>query len=124
MEDDEIIFELSFQSEAQQSQVTQIADEKSGGFGEDACRCTLTIDTSDTRFWKATMSDGYYNCNNTQAGNICDGDNDWDADNLTVETSEHNDWEIPPNFDDEDYYDETNRWCTSANVEGEEITGL
>jgi len=31
--------------------------------GEDAFRCALAINPTDKRFWKATVTDGFYVCN-------------------------------------------------------------
>lgn len=116
--------------------------------GEDAFRCALTINSTDNRFWKATLSDGYYMCDGAAqydstnygnelgeyadaatADNICQeltpsGNTYAGATDMTAESATFNNWEIPPNFDDDDDRStETaleNRWCTSPNVEPED----
>ena len=62
--DDEIIFEVAFQS------LSDPAVQTTGGFGEDTARCTVAIDASDNRFWKGVLSDGYYECNGVPATGV------------------------------------------------------
>ena len=64
-EDDEIIFEVAFQTSSAVEDHGLLkfnADNVGERMGEDAFRCALTINSTDNRFWKATLSDGYYMC--------------------------------------------------------------
>lgn len=56
---DQVQFELSFRPESEPAATTALA------IGEDFVRCSLTIDSSDSRFWQASIVDGYYTCSNT-----------------------------------------------------------
>jgi hypothetical protein len=72
-EDDEIIFEVAFQTQSAVEDYNlltfnqELLDEGVERMGEDAFRCALSINSTDKRFWKATLSDGYYVCNGLAA---------------------------------------------------------
>ena len=101
--DDQIIFELAFYSKNQAGNIATTGI----SFGEDFCRCTLSINTSDNRFWTSTLEDGYYQCTGNTAGtsvpNICDWKfpNDYNSDTSgQIEVTEDNDWAIPTGWED------------------------
>jgi hypothetical protein len=85
----------------------------------------MSINTSDNRFWTATLDDGYYQCNAaaTTTPNICEAlDNTYNTNTATVEITTDNDWSIPVGWEDS-ATDNTNYltkelWCDPANTTG------
>ena len=65
--EDSVLMEISFRPESIRPPTSVTA------IGEDFMRCTLTMDTSDSRFWQATIVDGYYTCSDTTTDptNVC-----------------------------------------------------
>ena len=75
----------------------------------------MTIDSSDSRFWQASIVDGYYICSNTsEATDYC-----LNADETYYQEYQEasSDWVTP--FSDDDWSDP---WCTSANIVGDPVS--
>ena len=77
-------------------------------------RCSLTVDSSDARFWQATITDGYYTCNNdADPSNLCKDS----GDEYYQETQEaSSDWSVPQADDNP-----ADPWCTTDAVVGEAV---
>lgn len=58
-------FELSFVPRTKWDNVDD--SDYASGLGEDAGRCDLSINSSDSQFWDVTLTDIYYKCNGTPA---------------------------------------------------------
>ena len=120
---DKILFEVSFYAGTDaQAATRQSAD--IGAMAEDGGQCALQINSDDTQFWSATLSDIYYICNNTEYNASNDGPlvrcvgnnsagaantNDYTSDTVNVEAADENDWVLP--------YEDNNseaKWCTEA----------
>ena len=128
---DVVQFELAFIPLSRWSSGTNIAGVTIGidntsatNLGEDAGRCSLTINTSNNKFWQATLSDGWYKCDlpavnppvlgwgTVSYPNKCSHlTNTWGTDGANVESSSTNNWVAP--FTD---IDPENPWCTQANT--------
>ena len=85
--------------------------------GEDYVQCTLTRSTTDTWFWQAQVSEGFYICltGSVDSTDVCLGDDAnpiWaDTNNYTPNTESTSDWATPAA--DDDY---NNPWCTHYNT--------
>jgi len=82
----------------------------------------MAINTADTRFWKGTLSDGYYKCNGTPVVapaspivDVCQAANTWGADTVYIETAEFNSWTVPKGLEDTNVNEPLKRWCVPAN---------
>lgn len=123
---DVVQFELSFIPLSQWLSGTNIAGAAIGidntsftNLGEDAGRCSLAINTSNNKFWQATLSDAWYKCDTPTPNpptlgwgtasnpNKCShAQNTWGADNANIESSSTNNWVTPiTDIDPED------PWC-------------
>lgn len=67
MATDIVLFELSYRPGSAGS-ATDV-----NSIGEDFARCQLSRGTTDTRFWTAQLSEGYYRCTGSTPANVCDG---------------------------------------------------
>ena len=63
MATDTIEFEVSFRPNSKPTAASNTV------IGEDYFTCKLTRDTDDVRFWTADISEGYYQCQGTDADN-------------------------------------------------------
>ena len=66
--EDTVTFEISFVPESKWSKVDDA--DYSGGLGEDAGRCELSINESDPQFWDVTLTDIYYKCNGAASASL------------------------------------------------------
>ena len=124
MATDVVQFELSFIPLSQWLSGFNIAGSATGidntnytNLGEDAGRCSLAINTSNNKFWQATLSDAWYKCDapsgtpswgSAATPNKCaHAQNTWGADNANIESSSTNNWITP--FTDND---PENPWCS------------
>lgn len=72
---------------------------------KDACKCSMIINSQDTRFWTQTASDGHYKCTTQR----CDAlDTTWQDDTSPSDT----DWRAP--IIDDDPYD---KFCEKYTVD-------
>lgn len=120
MKTDKVRFEVSFVPQKKWDNVDD--SNYSGGLGEDAGRCDLSINTTDNQFWDVTLTDIYYKCNGTPAAATagtkelqttkCSATgNNYNSNSVLSESSSQNQWTSP--FQDTDPDD---LWCTQANT--------
>ena len=111
--------------------------------GEDGCQCNVEINSDNEKFWSATATDIYYNCDDTTYAtdystavaddatastaddvvttNVdalnplenCAGSNTYSNDTPNIESADDTDWEIAYSDDDPDL-----PWCTRAGEAG------
>ena len=104
-EGDLIQFELSFRPASVNPPTATTA------IGEDFVRCQLSINSSDTRYWQASLIDGWYTCSGNDPTDLCkDATAGFYSDNQEASSS----WIVP--FSDE-YGGTKSPWCiTDAKV--------
>ena len=130
---DVVQFELSYIPWSQWASGSNIAGQPIGvdntsnsNLGEDAARCSLSITSSDEKFWHATVSDAWYKCDipnvvlpavlewgtATYPNKCSHSTNTWANDAANIESSSTNNWAAPLLDADPD-----DPWCTQANTE-------
>lgn len=129
---DVVQFELAYIPWSQWLSGTNIAGKPTGidntsasNLGEDAARCSLSINASNKMFWQATVSDAWYKCDLPSTnpptggwGSLTDpnkcahASNTWASDAANIESSSTNNWAAPLLDADPD-----DPWCTQANTE-------
>lgn len=124
---DVVQFEIAFIPMSQWLSGTNIVGSPIGidnssatNLGEDGGRCSLAINTSNNKFWQATLSDVWYKCDLpsvtpkwgvTASPNKCAvTTNTFGGNNANIESSSTNDWDAPITD-----IDPENPWCTQAN---------
>ena len=108
--DDEVTFEIAFRPSSLP------APTDTNTIGEDYVQCTMTRSTTDTFFWQAQVSEGYYQCTTgaDDTTDVCLGPTGkmWlDLTNYTAQSESTSDW-VTPYVDD----DVNDPWCTHTNV--------
>ena len=105
---DSVQFELSYRPSS------AAAPQSSTAIGEDFVRCQMTIDSSDARFWQASIVDGYYLCSGTaDPTDLC-----FEADESYYQEYQEasSDWTVP--FSDDK---PLSPWCVTDAVVGEAV---
>ena len=95
--DDIVEIEFNFQTN------DQITDPVANVY-KDAAKCSMIINSQDTRFWTQTASDGHYKCTDQRCSTV---DATWQDDTSPSDT----DWRAP--IIDDDPYD---KFCTKTST--------